>query len=80
LKTLRLFRSGADLCRLFKCARTIKGQGNALNTGHTIFEISSDDESHERVTENPEQIKTLLETGFEYLCQKDNKVLLRKRK
>jgi TfoX/Sxy family transcriptional regulator of competence genes len=51
-----------------------------ISIEHTIFGISSDDEFHVRVTEEPEEIKTLLETGFEYVCQKDNKVFLRKRK
>jgi predicted RNA binding protein YcfA (HicA-like mRNA interferase family) len=30
--------------------------------------------------EKAEEIKTLLETGFEYVCQKDSLVFLRKRK
>lgn len=51
-----------------------------INIEHTIFRISSDDKAHEKVTENPEEIKTLLKTGLEYVCQKDNKVFLRKRK
>jgi integrase/predicted RNA-binding Zn-ribbon protein involved in translation (DUF1610 family) len=60
--------------------REIKNTMIYINIEHTIFGLSSDDEFHVRVTENPEEIKTLLETGFEYVCQKDNKVFLRKRK
>jgi hypothetical protein len=29
---------------------------------------------------NPKEIKGLLETGFEYICQKDELIFLRKRK
>jgi len=30
--------------------------------------------------EKPEEVKSLLEAGFEYVCQKDNLIFLRKRK
>jgi TfoX/Sxy family transcriptional regulator of competence genes len=60
--------------------REIKNMMIYISIEHTIFGISSDDEFHVRVTEKPEEIKTLLETGFEYVCQKDNLVFLRKRK
>ncbi len=33
-----------------------------------------------KVTEKSEEIKTLLEVGFEYVCQKDSLIFLRKRK
>ena len=33
-----------------------------------------------RVAEKPEDVKTLLEVGFEYVCQKDNLIFLRKPK
>jgi hypothetical protein len=33
-----------------------------------------------RVVEKPEEVKLLLEVGFEYVCQKDNLIFLRKRK
>jgi len=32
------------------------------------------------VAERPEEIKALLEVGFEYVCQKDSLIFLRKRK
>ena len=32
------------------------------------------------LTRAPEQIKAMLEVGFEYVCQKDDLVFLRKRK
>lgn len=45
----------------------------------TIFEPSSD-EYHVRVAKEPEEIKELLETGFEYVCTKEELMFLRKRK
>jgi integrase len=51
-----------------------------INIEHTIFGEGADDEFTVRVTEKPEEVKTLLETGFEYVCQKDNLIFLRKRK
>ncbi|MCW4054807.1 MAG: hypothetical protein NWE84_07825 [Candidatus Bathyarchaeota archaeon] len=33
-----------------------------------------------RIAEKPEEVKSLLETGFEYVCQKDNLIFLRKAK
>ena len=33
-----------------------------------------------KVAEKPEEVKALLETGFEYVCQKDSLIFLRKRK
>jgi hypothetical protein len=44
-----------------------------------MFE-STCDEFTVKVTEKPEEIKALLETGFEFVCHKDNLAFLRKRK
>jgi hypothetical protein len=33
-----------------------------------------------RVAEKPEDVKALLEEGFDYVCQKDNLIFLRKPK
>jgi len=33
-----------------------------------------------KVTEKPEEVKAFLEVGFEYVCQKDSLMFLRKRK
>ena len=44
-----------------------------------IFEASSDTFTV-KVAEKPEEVKSLLEIGFEYICQKDNLIFLRKRK
>lgn len=50
-----------------------------INIADTIFESKSD-EFTVKVTEKSEEVKSLLETGFEYVCQKDNLIFLRKRK
>jgi hypothetical protein len=47
-----------------------------INTERTLFEDQSD-EFTVKVAEKPEDIKALLETGFEYVCQKDSMVYLR---
>jgi hypothetical protein len=38
------------------------------------------DESNVRVAGKPEEIKALLEIGFEYVCEKDGFLYFRKRK
>ena len=50
-----------------------------INIERTMFESTSD-EFTVKVAEKPEEIKALLETGFEYVCTKDNLVFLKKRK
>ena len=50
-----------------------------INIERTMFE-SACDEFTVKVTEKQEEIKALPETGFEYVCQKDNLAFLRKRK
>jgi hypothetical protein len=41
---------------------------------------SGDDEFTVKVDEKPDDVKALLEVGFEYVCQKDNLLFLKKRK
>ena len=50
-----------------------------INIERTIFESSSDGFTV-KVTTDTEEVKSLLEVGFEYVCQKDNLIFLRKRK
>ncbi len=45
----------------------------------TLFQATSD-EFHVRVAKSSEEIKTLLEVGFEYVCEKDGLMFFRKRK
>jgi integrase/predicted RNA-binding Zn-ribbon protein involved in translation (DUF1610 family) len=49
-----------------------------INIERTLFEPSSD-EFTVKVAEKPEEVKALLEVGFEYICQKDGLMFLRKR-
>jgi hypothetical protein len=51
-----------------------------INIKHTLFEAGANDEFTAKVAEKPEEIKALLEVGFEYVLQKDNLIFLRKRK
>jgi hypothetical protein len=50
-----------------------------INIERTLFEDQSA-EFTVKVAEKQDDIKALLEAGFEYVCQKDNLVYLRKRK
>jgi len=50
-----------------------------INIERTMFE-STCDEFTVKVAEKPDEVKALLETGFEYVCTKDNLAFLRKRK
>ena len=50
-----------------------------INIERRLFEPSSD-EFTVRIAEKAEDVKGLLEVGFEYVCQKDNLIFLRKRK
>ena len=45
-----------------------------------ILGESSDDEFTVKVANNPEEIKNLLEAGFQYICEKDGLLFFRKRK
>jgi integrase len=51
-----------------------------INIERTLFEEQSSDEFTVKVAEKTEEIKALLEVGFEYVCQKDGLVYVRKRK
>jgi hypothetical protein len=50
-----------------------------INIKRTMFE-SACDEFTVKVTEKPQEVKALLEAGFEYICQKDDLPFFRKRK
>jgi len=50
-----------------------------INIERTLFESGSD-EFTVKVAEKPEEVKALLEVGFEYICQKEGLIFLRKRK
>ena len=46
----------------------------------TVFGENANDEYTVKVTEDPKEIKEMLEVGFEYVCQKDTLIFMRKRK
>jgi integrase len=50
-----------------------------INIEHTLFD-SGNDNFTVKVAREPEEVKSLLEVGFEYVCQKDNLIFLRKPK
>ena len=50
-----------------------------INIEQAIFE-QAPEEFHVKIVQAPEEIKALLEVGFEYVCQKDGLMFLRKRK
>jgi hypothetical protein len=66
-------------------AKRMLGHKSILNTDICVhleelhFE-SIEEEYHVRVAENPEEIKVLLETAFEYACSKGDLMFFRKRK
>ncbi len=59
--------------------KSIKSTEIYITIERTIFEPSSD-EFTVKVVSKTEEIKDLLEAGFEYVCEKDRLVFLRKRK
>ncbi len=60
--------------------KSIKSTEIYINIEHTLFEAGANDQYTVRIVEKPEEIKELLEAGFEYVCQKDTLIFLRKRK
>jgi integrase/ribosomal protein L37AE/L43A len=58
--------------------KSIKSTEIYINIEHTLFEAGANDQFTVRIAEKPEEIKEFLETGFEYVCQKDNLIFLRK--
>ena len=60
--------------------KSLKSTEIYINIEHTIFESGANDQFTVRIAEKPEEIKELLEVGFEYVCQKDTLIFLRKRK
>ena len=45
-----------------------------------MFGENGNDEFTVKVAEDPEEIRALLEVAFEYICQRDTLIFLRKRK
>jgi len=60
--------------------RSIKNTEIYITIERTIFNEYGDDEFTIKVADKPEDIKNLLEVGFEYTCEKDGLLFFRKRK
>jgi hypothetical protein len=50
-----------------------------INIEESLFE-SGNDEFTVRVADKPDEVKALLEVGFQYVCEKDGLLFFRKRK
>jgi len=59
--------------------KSLKSTEIYINIERILFEPGSD-EFTVKVTDKPEKVEALLEVGFEYVCQKDELIFLRKRK
>jgi integrase len=51
-----------------------------IHIEYALFQDGQPEEFHVRVAKTPEEIKELLEAGFDYVLQKDNLAYFRKRK
>ena len=51
-----------------------------ITVERVIFGESSADEFHVKVAKTPEEIKQLLEVGYDFICEKDGLLFFRKRK
>jgi integrase len=60
--------------------KSLKSTEIYINIEHTLFETGANDEFTVTIAEKLEEIKELLEVGFEYICHKDTLIFLRKRK
>jgi integrase len=60
--------------------RDIKNTEIYINLERAIYGESGESEYHVKVASKPEEIKSLLEVGFEYVCEKDGLLYFRKRK
>jgi len=59
--------------------KSIKNTEIYINIEQALF-TDQPDEFHVKVAEKPEEIKALLEVGFEYVCEKAGLMFFRKRK
>ncbi len=60
--------------------RSIKNTEKCINIERKMFADYSGDEFTVKIAQKTQELTTLLETGFEYVCSKDNLIFLRKRK
>ena len=60
--------------------RTIKSIMVYIHIEKALFFEGKPEEFHVKVAKTPEEIKALLEVGFEYVCEKDGLMFFRKRR
>ena len=51
-----------------------------ISIEEALYHDGRPEDFHVKIAETPEEIKGLLEVGFEYVCKKDDLLLFRKRK
>ncbi len=51
-----------------------------INIERALFGSGNTDEFHVKVARTPDEVRTLLEAGFDYICEKDGLMFFRKRK
>lgn len=51
-----------------------------INIEKTIYYEGGSEDFHVKIAKTPKEIKSYLEVGFEYVCEKDGLVFLRKRR
>ena len=70
---------GAHYVQSFLGHKSLRNTEVYINIEHVLFD-KYDDVFTVKVVDKPEEVKALLEGGFECVCQKDNLIFLRKRK
>lgn len=60
--------------------KSIKNTEKYITIERKMFADYGDDEFTVKIAHTPQELTMLLEVGFEYVCQKDNLIFLRKRK
>jgi integrase len=60
--------------------KSMKNTEKYITIERKMFADYSDDEFTVKIAHTPQELTMLLEVGFEYVCQKDNLIFLRKRK
>jgi integrase len=60
--------------------KSLKNTEIYITIERTMFAEYANDEFTVKIAQTPQELTQLLEVGFEYVCQKDNLIFLRKRK
>jgi hypothetical protein len=60
--------------------KSMKNTEKYVNIERKMFADYENDEFTVKIAQTPQELTVLLEVGFEYVCEKDNLIFLRKRK